>query len=731
MSNRGTTTVFDDDGSSRNTVLKKTEMVVDLTSDGRLRVGDGATAGGREHVTRFPADAYSYLATGYIDALREFDAWIWDATNNHIRHTSTDVGGAQFGVPDDTLTTFSYWMAAQANFVYYEGYRLANDMGDTGTAAFCKSRFQAQWTHVKASYSPQALKTGDNSSGGGKWLAYVLDDAAIHLRHLHAVADVYGASTSEGQLAIGYMVEFLPFTLNYFRDTYSTNALIDYGVSTPGGTAFKSNTYGCIYGHPGDTAYDHTSSIFEAWIADEALWLSKRTGTSAPTSQMTTALQSYAKNTWQWQQRLKTPLSTGDARTAADLFASSLCTDPNAAAKNTNTAVNGGNSFTGSYDANKKYLVAINWYYGTPVRAVTSLWDTGNQGYIALSCNLASLPGADPKYAAQALATATAYCATNGFGRTKGNVPLIGNLQDPHSVGTGFPRMMRALNALPGFDRSSLLVQSTLNTARKLIATRTRGRMTPDWSGEERNFVHDGTNNPDYGWEHELAAGGGGVQAHREQIMVSSAGLNLVQAALQFRDVEVALGSGVGRAAAIEQLISIAMSAAMSGQEAMSVLGGNFLGPISFGNGSLKINLMPVMGFDGSGNRIVADPRPFPTIQVNDTTYFRFDLQLVRFQLWIAGKVVWYVGADGSSSQTSDLVAAGKLFAGRNSQLYIGLVYGKPAINFANGTYLYYNPDKSRLEFAVGGNTMATLDLSGNLRLRGNTIPGLGAAIDN
>jgi len=485
----------------------------------------------------FPAQPHMPLATGLE---RLTDGWYRHFYNNtelHIRPTDGS-GGPNTGLPD-TVTQPSSWQGHLGFIALYCRWRLAKIQGDAGRVAEVKNQMAGHWAYYQSKFTPDQIKSG---LGG---IINASDDASLHAIVLTIVHEVIGDANG-----LAYAIEAIAATNQRFHDPNQTQ--IDYGVTTAGGIAFKSDPNGILY-FPPDNPY-RINTTQELVTARAALYISQQPTTSTLTSAMKTAMFAYAKNTWAWAFTLARA-SNGKTNPIDNQPADAIYFGSCYLSAATGPLLKG-ERFFNNCDA--------------PIRGQSAYADGMTLAMANLSIKLYRITN-DPKYLVEAQAIEASYVASNGFGRSAfGGVPLIANARDPWINGSEvapyvFANWFDGAQAgvpTTGLNTALPLAAAIYNTGQVICTAIADGLSTPDWVGDEycpgtgySRWTDEGgaggqggDPNQDYG----ATAGGG--QAAPRQIMTSSTILVLAQAARALEPYVQKLGSGVIGAQAIERL---------------------------------------------------------------------------------------------------------------------------------------------------------------------------------
>lgn len=457
-----------------------------------VTVGGGVALTGRAHPSSAPATAAPEadpIAAGAARARADMAAHFWDAAGSpasdglpRIRATEGD-GGPRNGLVVDGSRAITFWQMAQyANLLHATWKQTA----DPDAAA----KLAAEWRSVKAAYLP-ALLAGD---GAADHSVNVSDDAAWKANYLAQAHEVTGDPA-----ALDALAEMIPATLARFRAPGPQRA---FGAS-PRGAALAAGSYGITYAAPRDgpalRTYGLISSLYEAMLANAALYAFEKTGDGA--------YRDYAVHTWAWIRANLRTAKENDADTATGVYLCDLELGPAVADR----------------------PAARHRFWGKPIRGLSAEYSGGTLAMAVLSARLYRLTH-DDRYLAEARGIVAAFTLPDAFGRTRGRETLLVNERDPWTDGYWYPSTVAEVLTLPGVDADGRFRAALRATARAIVAARTPAGYYPaDWSGPELTFT-DGTRT--WAERGRRANGGrGGGQATPEQVMTSAGGAAVVQAA--------------------------------------------------------------------------------------------------------------------------------------------------------------------------------------------------------
>lgn len=568
-------------------------------------------------VDHYPENPYSTVSASYQSTLNAVKSKWWNGTN--IVPTIGD-GQALNGLANpDTSADPSMWqMWTLFSGLIYEPWKLAVANGDTGAAASLVAMATSQWAYILTKYTATELK---QSTGG---VANTSDDSRLHLMGMCWVHEMTGAAT-----ALSYAEECLWYTLTRFHDPLQTAT--DYAVSTPDGTAAKSDPYGVLYGASTDKAsietYGYISSSNEFGFGLAALYL--YTQNVATKTACLTYAQSLATHTG-----YLTPAPVDASKSAQYLVYVGFNLDPNVAAPNATasagsisgttftsggtvtgtfaigqylrgagvspgtkitagsgttwtvdtsqtvaaTSINGTLARSGHGDSNQTWQQGQNAHYGKPLRGTSSVYLGGTCMFAALNAWLYAITGT-AGYLTMTQNVTNAIASTQGFGRIFNGVPYLIQARDPWSDGDNLAEVVRRCIPLAGVDTSGTLKLAIVNTAKAVMAGITDGYLSPDWLREKgvgttETWLEDGA--AGYGGNF------GGGQAKPTQIMSNGSTLGLVVAAARLVPLVQTLGSGATSPVSIETLAAelAALKAAIDNR--LPLKGGTLAGRLAF-----------------------------------------------------------------------------------------------------------------------------------------------------
>jgi hypothetical protein len=517
MSNIPDPIVVDATGAGDNVVLPLGTGPYVRTVGGvtRLVVHDGMTPGGFPHATkpevdakpdRFPTTPASVVQVNYDNLFTAFRLRFYDDTNKRLIPTRA-LGSPNSGCPDPTLpdasgNKLSPWQ-------WSIGMRALVDRYDLTQTATAKARVLGAWTYFQTQYTQAQMVNpiyGQNPTTG------LFDDS---MWFAHALYDIYRITGDANAFSI--LLDYIAANYQMYRDTRSTNPIIDYGVSSPNGTPFKRNKLGLQY-QPNQGNGD-CSQIFEVMMAI-VLWEVSQLPVAGPlTAAYKAALYQAAKDTWAWGLTMK---FAGSATAQAGIYVGQINLAPG--------------SNPGSQHITD----------GTTRRGLSSLSDNGTLAMGILSDMLATTE-TDPKYLAEFQSVANAYpVQTLGYGRSWKGLPCLVNSRDPWTNGFFHVQFTRRLLArYPNPNDYSAYKLAVLG-ASKVIAPQSTddGVISPEWGPPELGPYPNS-----YTWTQDSMAGYGGTdgggQATGRQIMTAASSMGVIAAASLLASSEAALGSGM------------------------------------------------------------------------------------------------------------------------------------------------------------------------------------------
>ena len=676
MSNRGTTTTFDDTGNTRTAVLKKSEMVIDTApgGDGRLRVGDGVTPGGREHVTRFPSAPASTVVSDYDDLYPGFTQRFYDTANNRLyplRGLGPDNAACpDISLPDSNGNKMSAWMWAIEQRALVERARKTQ----TATAI---ARVQNSWNYFKTQFSTVQMTS---AVYGANQVLGLADDAAWIANSFMDTWDITGDAT-----ALRAAIEVFAATYVMFQDTRSQNPIISYTAKTPAGVTLQRNIYGYLYDqsrglNDGSSCHEVMVAICGGRIAalpDATIaGLYASNGTTSAQA-LKAALSALFADTFTWYMAYLR--WAGSATAVAGLCGSLLILNPSAS------------------DFHKLENISIR---GTTKRAATAFADHGTVAAIVMSDMLYQSTN-DVKYLTEMQSALVAYPTdTTGFGRRLRGLPCLVNSQDPWTDGYWHAEATRRVLArYPDPAAYSDYKLHILGAAKVIAARSGNGRISPDWGPAE---LSGGAGC--YFWPQDSAnVSGGGGQADGRHGTAASSSMLVLAAGAMLAATEAVMGSGMN-AASVE--ITSGQAAAAAGGLDVT----RFSPYLNFGRGEWR--------------SITADG-----------TFRAYIDEVVRVTIGLNGIDFW----QGASSHGDHYFFGGGIMVNQGMQflaskygyqLYIGEPGGSPGINLgvqnsyinANGTSINlvaagtqtvrFMPGKTSVYGQVSANTAELSSLS-------------------
>jgi hypothetical protein len=696
MSNRNPVGVFDLTGASKSAVLAPGESVPDL-STGQVRIGDGKTAGGLPQVAQYPVNAFTAMLAAndrvYTNLVNRFvypaGNFLWPG----VRQQTNLCHQADTTTPPTAQPDL--WAQATIHTPFYERWRLAQDQGDTATAAAVAAIIANTWTYTQQKWSLADLK----ALTVGTAIGY-MDDGCHTLKYLMQVAIVTGDATAKAVIQ-----EALAALLTSFLDPLQTGSdLYSYANVTPDGRALKWNQWGVLYPPPNDKGTQantgYRSTIYEAKVAHVAAWLGQQTWVSAG---YRTALLAYAKNRADFYfAHHRTAAASTPAKAVQGIHWIDMNLDPNVAGS-VNTNFNGGKAAAaGGYDTNQTYHDNFNKFFDRPYRACTAHFPDGTFEIGCLNWQLWK-SGAGASYLAEFESILQAVTSDHGYARDYHGVRLFGVFRDAWVDGQALGDLTRACrNSIKAgnttTDPTGYFRQVVVNTARSIVSRSADGYLNADWMGRQYNpaagtwtWMEDCANN--------YAGTNGSAFGHPRQLTTNGCAATPVggAAGLAADGDPALLRSGVTGAWSIETLAAevAALTAAM--ETKADLAGGQiFADPI-------KIKL-PNTGFhhDGSSFYLMGD---------TSSTRWGFNRYSSQWEGVIGGST-WHTFGAGRTYHGGDLHIDQNIFSdnagisannnGTGGQLYLNMPGGFPGINLgASGFYI--NTSGGHTSHVAGG----------------------------
>lgn len=481
-----------------------------------------------------PSPALNSLTTTTEAAYEDFLLLWWDSVNNHLYHTDGS-GSTLNGRVDITKPKPAAWHMWSAVAVIYEHWK------HTGSASDI-TKITQQWTYIKTMWTATQLRTDVSANG----ISNISDDSAWHAKGMRMVHEMTGSSD-----ALAYLMDFIPAALERYKDPLQTQ--VSYGAS-PTGVLFKACPWGILYAESTDAAsiglYGYASSVFEAILADQALYVFRVDATK-------TNYRNYAAATYNWiYANLR---RDGSTASAAGIYLTALNLDPDVANPTSAVVDRGGGGPFSAQDTNQVYHQGQNAFFGAPIRGLGAEYDGGTAAMGTLALNLYASTGTSA-YLTEANAICLGYPATNGFGRVYRGIPVLGQIREGWTTGFSLAEFCRLAFVNVAVDTTNAMRIAVRNTGKSILAQAdSHGRLSADWAGPEYNFL---TGN--HTWSQESADGygaarGGGI-ANPLQIMTHSSSMGTLLAARYAVSPTIALGSGAVAKPSIEDMqVDIAM----------------------------------------------------------------------------------------------------------------------------------------------------------------------------
>lgn len=589
---------------------------------------------------RYPANPHLPLITG---KRRVLDGWyerFFNSGTQHLRPTDGS-GGANNGLPDTAGTPSSWQAALGVNVLYWE-WRIAKKAGNTARMAEVASQISGNWTYFQTFYTATQIKQG------GSGIVNASDDGSLHAQMLTQVHEVVGDAN-----ALAYAVEYIPYNAQRFHDPHQTQ--IDYAVSTPGGTAFKSDPYGLLYFPSTQVAsgdgYQNTTQ--ELVTARAALYVSRQATTSTLTAPMKAAMLAYAQNTWLWAYN-QARADNGSWGTVSNpppaaIYFASCYLDP------TNAHYRKGEQFTTAGGLN------------APRRGDSAYADGMTLAMATLSIGLYRATNST-NYLTEAQAIVAAYVQPNAFGRSgPGGVPLIANARDPWVNGSEVPPYVFAdwFEGTAGVPTTGSgaapLADAIYNTGQVIASSLNDQLSTPDWSGDEYcvttgyyRWTDDGGaggqgGNPDQ----DYGATSGGGQATPRQLMTSSCIASVEQGAYVLEPLVQAQGSSVSGNQGIERVPARVAALELAIGTLMPRSGGYF---------SDKFGLDTQFYLNRNSN---------PWVNFANACLLQFDRTSSTFNFYAGGSIRFYTNSSGAAT-TGAFTAGGSIKPGTDNTFSAG-----------------------------------------------------------
>jgi Glycosyl hydrolase family 76 len=361
--------------------------------------------------------AYSPIVAGYGQYLRDFMYHFWDPEKHRIRPT---IG---YGYVGNNAAEPTFWQMAQAANILYWHWKITHDPAT-------QAMLQSQWKEVTSVFTPARLQSADPNINRGT--INVSDDAAWVVRYLVQVNEVTGDPD-----ALTYAEKLFASTQTYFADPHKSGCGLLYATASQ------------------DPSHQNESSLFEAELAQNALYLFQKTGIDAYFT--------YAQDVWNWVHTCAAH-PYGIFFEGADLNPQHACYKKGIQCNEPETITRG---------ASVSYI----------------------GGVMAVECLSAQLylTTGEVKYLDDIKSVLPAMLQTRTFLRPApktgipgptGNVLL--NDRDAWTDGTYAESFVYNVLALADVDSNGEFKSVFTNTARAIIAQRTPdGYYSPDWSGPE------------------------------------------------------------------------------------------------------------------------------------------------------------------------------------------------------------------------------------------------------
>jgi hypothetical protein len=589
---------------------------------------------------RYPINPASVLLSNYTNNHTSWLKRFFDTSNNRLYPTRglgpTNAGCPDLTLPDGSGNRLSPWQWAQGINALYHRWKFTGSSQDQQNIVGAWAYFKTQFTNTQIIATTYGQNPTSGLSDDNSWFA-------------NALRQIHEASADSAVLST--LIEYVSGTYITYTDNRSTNPIVSYGVSTPGGITIQRNTLGIRYDQGG--GYGDIAAWYEIGLAICDLYVYQQPTTSSLTTQIKSALMQRAVDTWSWAQtRLK---FAGTSSAAAGIYVSALNLSP--------TASPGSQRFTD--------------IYGTTQRGRTAFADHGTLAMGVLSDILFSLTN-DTKYLTELQSIAIAYpTLTTGFGRLWNGLPCFVNAQDPWTNGFWHAEFTRRLLArYPNPTDYSTFKLAVIGAAKIIAAQSAYGIISPNWGPPEQQ-----QDTGQYTWEQDsliaaYSGAGGGGQASGRQIMTASSSLCVIASGAMLISVEAALGSGMN-AGAVE-ILTADVAAALAGISASKLRPMEEMGPI--GKAYRR-------SWDGSNNRFQEFINESEIRRIDSGGETLFGSQTLHGSL---------VCDNGITTNSGGIQAFATTFGG---QLYIGSIFSGGGINLgysgsnitADGNALYCN----------------------------------------
>jgi hypothetical protein len=671
---------------------------------------DGVTKGGIRHATKpevdgkpdtSPASAFADVTTAYRRILPAF--------RNNFASSSRilpvwKIGYSAMGTPNTTAgAKQTPWIWATGGVpVFYEEWKRQVAAGDAAGATATATFMQSDWNAMVADFGLAAMKRGKYGpdDGSGNPLTGLSDDSAwvAHaLCMLHEVFTAAGFSQSAADV-LGVAVEFIPATTQIYRDNGvlgnqpTDNPIVDYGVSTPGGIAFKSNQQGILYDQNPSGTFGYIAPIQEMGLAYAAHYLSALPTSSALPATLKAAFGQYAKERWQF--------SFANCRTPAP--------DPTASSpRNVQGLYYASRTLARNAASPQAFHTPQNAYYGRSALNLTALYQAGSHYMAALGFRLYEDTG-DVTYLAEAKSICNAYVDLNGFGRLYHGVLVIQGVSDAWGNNLGLPEMVRLCLAHTAAAECLAFKAAILNTARNLARQTTDGFVPPTWGGPESTSYQNVFPWPT--WEQVAARSQGGVdgggQGRAEQLPCSGGGMNVIQAGVMVEPLKQVIGSGPTVADPINIAAIVAEMAAL--RAAVDQIGAR----------------QPYYTFGGQTRWAYDVNNKLLKLLVDEGSTF----EVAKGNVNHRGDTYTYAGPGGQSgsiNSSSDVRANGTVYGQSalwGGALYLGTVGGNAGLSLG-GTTNYINGSGTSINVIAGGGNIVRFQ-SGNMTVFGGVNVG-------